>query len=458
MSTEVFDPPTLMSVTRDYLELSKARIVMMVLITTAAGYLVGARHVDPTVLLHLLVGTALVAGGTNALNQYAEREHDAKMVRTRHRPLPDGRLSPRAALSFAIAIAVIGTAYLALAVNPLTALLGAITLVSYIFLYTPLKRRSTACTLVGAIPGAIPPLMGWAAATGSLGWGGWAAFAILFLWQLPHFMAISWIYRDDYARAGFEMTSVRDPNGVSTARQAVFFAIALVAASMVPGGVFYRAGAFIAGAALVYAAITFLRERSNRTARQLFLASNLYLIVLMVLLVGCDYRSDLPRLFAVPGATLVSDSGKPLNLESMKGYVTVYDFIFTNCGGTCPMMTSNMRRLTAQIDKGAPVRFVSISVDPERDTPAALRSYASHVRNDQRWVFLTGKKEDIVRLSVEGFKLAAGGTPQTAAEPLLHSSRFAIADKDGMIREYFDATEGDAPAHVAQTVKDLLRE
>jgi protein SCO1 len=178
----------------------------------------------------------------------------------------------------------------------------------------------------------------------------------------------------------------------------------------------------------------------------------------LLFLLGCGYHSDLPRLFSVPDATLISANGQPVALQSMRGYVTVYDFIFTNCAGICPMMTGNMRKLTVQIDKDAPVRFVSISVDPDRDTPEALRAYAAKMSNDPRWIFVTGKKEDIVRLSVEGFKLAAGGTPQTAAEPLLHSSRFAIADRQGVIREYYEATGADAPAHVAATVKDLLRE
>ena len=214
-------PAGFAGVLRDYLQLSKSRIVMMVLITTAAGYLFATRSVDWTLLLNTLIGTALVAAGTNALNQYVERDHDAKMRRTRLRPLPDGRISPRAALFFSVAISLIGTIYLGLTVNWLTAALGAFTLMSYIFIYTPLKRVSTICTLIGAVPGAIPPLMGWTAATGVLGAGGWIIFAILFFWQLPHFMAISWMYRDDYARGGFAMLAVQDDDGRATARHAV---------------------------------------------------------------------------------------------------------------------------------------------------------------------------------------------------------------------------------------------
>jgi protoheme IX farnesyltransferase len=290
MSEAILRTPTVASISRDYLELSKSRIVLMVLITTAAGYLIGAPHVNALQLIHLLIGTALVAAGTNALNQYIEREQDGKMNRTRRRPLPGGRISPRAALLFASGIAVAGTAYLALTVNVLTATLGALTLTSYIFIYTPLKRISTLCTIVGAVPGAIPPLMGWTAATGALGTGGWILFGILFFWQLPHFMAISWIYREDYGRAGFEMVSVRDTDGTSTARQAILYSLALLAVSVAPAftkmnGLVYLTGAVVCGVALLAASIAFFFDRSNRTAKRLFMASNLYLVVVMLLLV-----------------------------------------------------------------------------------------------------------------------------------------------------------------------------
>jgi protoheme IX farnesyltransferase len=287
-------PITLATLSRDYLELSKSRIVLMVLITTAAGYLMAAPQVDPLALLHALVGTALVAAGTNALNQYVEREHDAKMRRTRLRPLPDGRITPRAALIFSAAIAIIGTVYLGLAVNWLTAALGAVTLSSYIFVYTPLKRVSTICTVIGAVPGAIPPLMGWTAATGSLGLGGWIAFGILFLWQLPHFMAISWIYREDYDRAGFAMLATRDGDGLATARQAVIYSMLLLPVSIAPSivglftgaaGAVYLITALGAGAAFIAASFAFYFERTNRTARRLFMVSNIYLMVVMMLLV-----------------------------------------------------------------------------------------------------------------------------------------------------------------------------
>jgi heme o synthase len=441
---------------KDYLELSKARIVAMVLITTAAGYAFGAPHIDVVLLIHALIGTALVAAGTNALNEYVERDLDAKMRRTQHRPLPAGRITPRAALLFASAISIVGTVYLGIFVNYLTAYLGAFTLVTYIFIYTPLKRISPACTPIGAIPGAVPALMGWTAATDALNVGGWIAFGIVFLWQLPHFMAISWIYREDYGRAGFAMLSVRDEDGSATAHQALYYSVALLVLSAFAFQNARIVGMLAAGM-LVAASVVFLRNRTARTARQLFMTSNVYLLVAMLLLaVSCSHQSDLPKLYPVPNATLTSDSGKPLQLDALKGNVTVYDFIFTNCAGTCPMMTAQMRNIAAKIDKNAPVRFVSISVDPRRDTPAALRAYAARVRNDARWMFLTGDPKVISDLSVNGFKLAASGS--SVDDSILHSSKFAVADKHGMIRDYYGATRGDAVEHVAAAVSDLLRE
>ena len=293
MTSAVLETPPKVSfgaIARNYLQLSKSRIVLMVLITSAAGYLFGAQSVDGLLMLHALLGTALVAAGTNALNQYVEREHDARMHRTRTRPLPAGRITPRAALIFSSAIAVVGTLYLGLMVNWLTAALGAFTLATYIFIYTPLKRVSTLNTLIGAIPGAIPPLMGWTAATNHLGAGGWIIFGILFLWQLPHFMAISWLHREDYARGGFAMLAVRDTDGAAVARQAIFYTLALIPVSVAPAllgltGTVYFIGAAASGAALLAATIRFFFDRGPRSARSLFMISNLYLITVMLLLV-----------------------------------------------------------------------------------------------------------------------------------------------------------------------------
>ena len=181
------------------------------------------------------------------------------------------------------------------------------------------------------------------------------------------------------------------------------------------------------------------------------------LLVAVLLLVCCRQPVDLPTLFPVPDAKLVDEAGRNVSLANMRGSVTVYDFIFTNCTGICPIMSNNMRELTGKVDKDAPVRFVSISIDPTRDTPAVLAAYAKRVRNDDRWTFLTGERQAVVDLSVRGFKLTAGD-PAPGGDPLLHSSRFAVADKDGVIRGYYDVNEGDAPEKVARVVEQLLAE
>ncbi len=281
---------TFAEVASDFLELSKARIVLMVLVTTAAGYLVAAARFDPGMFFHLLVGTALVAGGTNALNQWWERALDGRMARTRNRPLPSGRMTGRTALSFSVGISVAGIVYLAILVNPLASLLSFATLASYLFVYTPMKTRSTLCTLIGAAPGAVPPMIGYAAATGVVDARSWSLFALMFAWQLPHFLALSWIYREDYARGGFRMLSVEDETGASVGRQAVAWSLALLVASALPVwlglvGLAYALAASVAGLALLGSAGHFAFRMSGRTARTLFMGSNFYLVVVMIALV-----------------------------------------------------------------------------------------------------------------------------------------------------------------------------
>ncbi|MDW8309742.1 MAG: heme o synthase, partial [Verrucomicrobiales bacterium] len=216
-------------------DLVKARLTALVLLTTLVGFYVGSRGtVNWALMWHTLFGTALVAAGAAALNQLLEREHDARMRRTASRPLPSGRLQPVTVMLFGGVCSVAGLVYLAWLVNPLTSVLGGVSLVSYLFVYTPLKRITWWNTAVGAIPGGLPPLMGWAAARGDLGGGGWTLFALLAVWQLPHFYAIAWVYRDEYARAGFRMLPGVDPNGLRTARQALSWTLTLLAVSVLP--------------------------------------------------------------------------------------------------------------------------------------------------------------------------------------------------------------------------------
>jgi len=274
-----------------YADLFKARLTFLVLLTTLVGFYLGFRgRVDYLLMLHTLLGTALVAGGAAALNQWLEREYDAKMRRTQGRPLPCGRLQPQTVLRVGASAAAVGLAYLVLAVNLTTSLLGACSLVSYLFIYTPLKRVTWLNTAVGAVPGALPPLMGWTAARGELSGAGWALFAIVACWQMPHFLAIAWIYREDYARAGFKMLPVIDPQGRRTGRQALGHTLVLLPVSLCPflfklTGPVYLAGALLLGLAFLWFALQFSRHLTAPRARQLFYASILYLPLLLAVMV-----------------------------------------------------------------------------------------------------------------------------------------------------------------------------
>lgn len=273
-------------------ELFKARLTALVVLTTTLGFYFGARDgLGGLLFWETILATALLASGAAALNQYLEREADALMTRTRNRPLPSGRVSPAAALQVGVALSILGMLWLTFRVNPLTGLLGTITLASYLFVYTPLKRVTTLNTLVGAIPGALPPLMGWTAATGDLGAGGWALFTILFFWQMPHFMAIAWMYRDDYARGGFRMLPVVDPEGRRTGMTAVRHTVALIAFSLAPVGLglagrWYAGVALALGLSFLACAVVFAARLTRESARRLFLASIVYLPVLLSVLVA----------------------------------------------------------------------------------------------------------------------------------------------------------------------------
>jgi protoheme IX farnesyltransferase len=275
---------------RDYISLTKPRITWLILMSAGVGYFFGLRglafsQIHWWALLHTIVGTGLIASGTAALNQWYEREADSKMRRTSDRPLPAGRLNANRALVFGIALAVIGFGELAWFVNLLSAVLGGATLVSYLFVYTPLKQRSWLSTTVGAFPGAMPPMIGFAAAAGTLTPQAWVLFAILFLWQFPHFYAIAWMYRDDYARAGIRMLPVVEPDGHSTARQIVLCASLLIPVSLAPGlvgmsGRLYLLGALALGAWFLYSGVRAANERSLVRARGVLLASVFYLPLL----------------------------------------------------------------------------------------------------------------------------------------------------------------------------------
>ncbi len=274
----------------DFLLLTKPRVVLMVLVTTVVGYHLGSTGAPGYLrLVHALIGTALAAGGTLALNQFLEREVDARMERTRLRPLPDGRLQPLDALAFGATITAAGLLYLALAVGPLNALVTAVIVGLYLFAYTPLKLRTPLCMVVGAIPGALPPVAGWVAARGELGVGAWVLFAILYLWQLPHTLAIARLYQHDFARAGIRVLPVVDPEGTSTERQIVAGCLALLAVGLLPTligltGVAYFFGALTLGTVFLGCGMLQAVSRSVPAARRLLFASLLYLPMLLILM------------------------------------------------------------------------------------------------------------------------------------------------------------------------------
>jgi protoheme IX farnesyltransferase len=278
--------PTRRSPVGDYVALTKPRLNFLVVLTSAAGYYLGViGRPEWIAMAQAVLGTALVAGGAAVLNQVYERGTDALMRRTRMRPLPDGRVRPEDARIFGVTLSLAGVLLLTFTTNIVAASLAAATLVVYLIVYTPMKRRSSAATLVGAIPGALPATIGWAAAQGGVSIGGWALFAIVFLWQIPHFMAIAWMYRDDYRSAGFPMLPVVEPDGRRTGRQALLYAALLLPVSLVPtlvgvSGRAYFAVALVLGVSMLALAARFARSRSDGAARALFFGSITYLPLL----------------------------------------------------------------------------------------------------------------------------------------------------------------------------------
>lgn len=274
----------------DYLELAKPEVSSLVVASALVGFYLGSEgKPDLLRLLHTLVGTALVAAGTGAFNQYLEREDDARMRRTARRPLPSGRIPLRTAFCYATVLSAGGILYLAFLAAPLAALLALLTWASYLFLYTPLKKKTPLCTAVGALPGAMPPLIGWAAARGELNSQAWVLYAILFLWQFPHFLSIAWLYREDYARAGILMLPVVDTSGIATGRQMVGCSLALLPVALVPtwlgmAGAVYFSGALVLGMAFLHLSVRAATSHSNAHARHLLHGSVAYLPLLFALL------------------------------------------------------------------------------------------------------------------------------------------------------------------------------
>jgi heme o synthase len=484
--------PALRQRLADYVELTKPRIAVMVLVTVAAGYLAaagsGARLIP---LVHTLIGTALVAAGASVWNMWIERVSDTRMRRTANRPLPAGRLHHLEAVVFGTALAVTGVNYLYHALpSPAAALVAALTFVIYVAVYTPLKAITPLNTHIGAIPGALPPLIGWCAATGTIGWYGVALFLILLFWQLPHFMAIAWMYRQDYGRADLKMIPVNDSTGAKTSRAMIGWCLVLIAASVLPAflrGVdwFYLAGATLLGWFFLKSTLKFRRDRTERQARQVLKASILYLpgvmalFLIHVFLTGCapDAKSNTGAakstpLYPAPDFTLTERSGKTVSRDDLKGKVWIASFVFVRCPGPCPAVTSTMARLQKELDlkNKADLRLVTFTVDPEHDDPKELTNYANSRQADpERWLFLTGKSEsELHALVTDGFKILAKRS-ENPNEMFDHSTRLVLVDKAGMIRDYFDGMQArsgpeadvDFAANLnrlKQAVAELLKE
>ncbi len=275
----------------DYLTLTKPELTFLSVVTALGGFYLGsAGTLSVSGLMHTLFGTALVGGGAGALNQFIERGYDSMMRRTENRPLPSGRVLPTEALLFGTILSLAGVIELTVFTNVLTGFLAIATLVTYLFLYTPLKRISWVSTLVGGIPGALPPLIGWTAARNEVSAGGWILFAILFFWQMPHFFSLAWMYRKDYERAGYPMLAVLDKDGRRTAMQIIFYTAGLIPVSLLlfvlgGSGWVYFAGATVAGLGFLYFGLELFRTRSNTSARKMFFASLIYLPVLLAFMV-----------------------------------------------------------------------------------------------------------------------------------------------------------------------------
>jgi protoheme IX farnesyltransferase len=288
---ESVNPLTLRERVSAYSELTKPRITFLIVLTAAAGFALATKgRIDYLRMVSAMIGIGLLSSGIATLNQYLERDLDALMRRTADRPLPSGKLSPPEALVFGAGLTVLAEMYLAVLVNPLTALLGLTVIAGYLFGYTPLKTKTSLSTLVGAFPGAVPPLIGWTAASGELSLEAWVLFAILFLWQFPHFLAIAWMYREDYARAGILMLPVVEPDGRITGQQIVIYTLMLLPVSLLPtalgvSGKAYLFGALILGLLFLYSSVRAAFSQSRQEARRLLLASVIYLPLLFILMV-----------------------------------------------------------------------------------------------------------------------------------------------------------------------------
>lgn len=477
--------------------LVRPRIGVLVLMSTAAGYFL-QRPDAYGPLPWTLLGTLLVASAGCALNHYLERDADARMPRTAKRPLVTGALSPARVLVTGVLVAVAGLLSLLLGAGPVPALIELLALIIYLGVYTPLKRRTSVNTWVGAVPGALPVLAG-AAAAGGPGQLAWIAFTLIFLWQLPHFFAIASMYREQYASGGMKMLSGDDPDDALLRWQMPMQVMSVMLVSILPvllgpARMLYAATALLVGSGFLLAAFAFRNHPDRVRARRVVVASVVYLPLVLTALVvdvACGEHHDhaengdeglaecceldeegalavvgdaddgdlehlqelwasqappeiddgtgLPNYGSLPDFELQSEDGEDFSRTDLLGHVWIVDFIFTSCAHTCPPMS---QRYVQLMDEGLPVRFLSVTVDPARDTPEVLTAYRTRFVEGKRddWRLITGEPKAIQMLAEGGFKLPVNAGTEVVAgmPPMFHSGKFALVDSQGRVRGYYD--------------------
>jgi protoheme IX farnesyltransferase len=464
---------------RDTFSLIKPRITLLAVITAAVGIHLAPGEMTPDRLLITLLGISLLVGGANALNMFLERDVDLLMTRTKDRPLPGKRLTPDFVLGFGALLIGISIPLLATFVNPLTGALGALSLASYVLFYTPLKRKSSLSLLVGAVPGAMPPLLGWTASEGAVGLPAVVMFGIIFLWQVPHFLAIGLFRREEYARAGFRILTMEKDIG-EIRRRIILYTAALVLVSLllVPlgaAGKIYLATALVLGGIFFgYACLGFKSSDLLRWARRLFSLSLLYLTLLFLVLFFASScaRRETPVLGQLPAFQLTDQRKQSIALDTLQGRVWVANFVFTSCGHTCPLLTQRMKQLQYRLlewkaeDPALPVNLVSFSVDPERASPEVLSAYAARYGADPAlWYFLTGPVDQVEATVVRGFKIAMSKASAETVAPSLnagevfdvvHGEKFVLVDGQGRIRGYYDSENGQEIRRLLNDLRSLL--
>jgi protoheme IX farnesyltransferase len=463
--------------------LLRPRIGFLVVLSAAAAFLL-ERPASLAALPWLCLGTLLVSAAGCALNHYLERDTDARMERTARRPLVTGALRPGQVLAGGLVALALGLLVLLLGCNALTALVEAGAAAIYLGIYTPLKRRTSTNTWVGAVPGALPVLAGAAAASGAPSRLSLIVFGLIFVWQLPHFFAIASMYREQYRSGGLRMLSGDDPKDALLRWQLPMLVMTVMLVSTLPvlvgpARTLYAGTALLLGGVFLWAAFGFRRRPDRPGARRVVLASVVYLPLVLAALVvdvSCIQRPSgaanssagddagaaspitaggLPSLGRLPEFSLVRQDGTTFTRDDLAGDPWIVDFIFTSCAGACVPMTQTMTKLQAE---GLPARFLSISVDPARDSPQALTDYRTKWQGDpERWTLLTGSDAAIGTLGRDGFKLSigTGAAPVEGMPSLFHSEKYALVDGAGWVRGYYDSNDSLELARLRQDVARL---